>query len=178
MFGSNNPGSQFWKKSLSNESPGFQCIWPLQNRAIDTCLSHYSHAPPQEVLNNTLAEQTSGSWTHKPFALAQGRHFSAIEWTIKLRDHITQDLLLPWVFPTTSAAEHLRHRDVESTPLTFHLPLLLLQHSPGPASSQQKNFHGSHICCSFPSPYYELYKNQIRPTDLLSCLSHQIRALR
>lgn len=56
MFSSNNPGNQFWKQSLSNESPGFQCICPLPNRAIDTCLSHYSHVTPQEVLSNT-------SWT-------------------------------------------------------------------------------------------------------------------
>lgn len=94
MFGSNNPESQFWEQSLSNESPSFQCICPLPNRAVNTCLSHYTHVCPQKVLNNTLAEQTIDSWTHKPFALVQARHFSARGWANELRDHITQGLLL------------------------------------------------------------------------------------
>lgn len=149
VFGSNNPGSQFWKQPLSNESPSFQCICPLQNRAVDTCLSHYSDAPPQELLNNTLAEQTSGFWTHKPFAFVQGRHFSAWGWTIKLRDHIRQDLLLPWVFPTNLSCRALEAQGCREHSPHFPPASILPLAQPGtglrPAEKHSRFSHLLHL---------------------------------
>lgn len=111
-------------------------VFALYETATDTCLSHYTHVPPQKVLNNTLAEQIIDSWTHKPFALVQARDFSTR--MNNQRSHNTRSTVgSPRCF---SAAEHWRHGDTESTPLISHMSPLLLKHSLVLASSQQKAF--------------------------------------
>lgn len=125
MFSSNNPGSQFWKQSLSNESPSFQCFCPLQNKASDICLSHYIH---------TRSSQVHFSWADQQLL------------DIPILCICPRKMLLSM---RISSSETLKTKSLPLLPL---LLLFFLQYHLGPIS-QQRNSPGSHICCIFHTSY-------------------------
>lgn len=125
VFGSNNPGSQFWKQSLSNESPSFQCFCPLQNKASDICLSHYSHI---------TSSQVHFSWADQRLL------------DIPILCICPRKMLLSM---RTNSSETLKTKSLPLLPL---LLLFFLQYHLG-LISQQWNSPGSHMCCIFCNLY-------------------------